>query len=214
MGFFKKKLTRTLAIRPALLGANLRAHIKAQAAAEATEGGMGDAGMVITVLRIPDEGIVMGAIDHLTGDVRAVVTFDAICFKPLRNEVLDGVVSDCNNYGIFVEVGPFSVLVHKHFIPGDLKFRAEDLSYVSDEGGPPVKVGSSLRLRVTAVNPLDRNVGCLGTIDEPFLGGAARRRAARSGRERRARSPTPRRAGGAARILTPRPPFPQSPVIA
>ena len=169
MGFFRKRMTKTLLIHPQYLGAGLKAHVKAQASKDATGEGVTEVGYVVTTLRIPDKGVVSGTIDHLTGSVRFDVTFDAICFKPLRNEVLDAVVQQCTGQGLFAEAGPFSVFVHN---VGDLEFRADEMAWVSAETGLAIKAGAAVRLKIMGVNTAlgARQIGSIGTINEPFLG--------------------------------------------
>jgi DNA-directed RNA polymerase II subunit RPB7 len=169
MGFFRRRLQRTVSVHPQHLGAGLLAHVKAQAAREATAEGVGEAGYIVTTLNIPDEFVVSGAIDHLTGAVRFAVTFDAVCFKPLRNEVLDAVVQQCTGQGLFAEAGPFSVFVHN---VGDLEFRADEMAWVSAETGLAIKAGAAVRLKIMGVNTAlgARQIGSIGTINEPFLG--------------------------------------------
>lgn len=171
MGFFRKRMTKTLLVHPQYLGAGLKAHVKNQASREAANEGVTDVGYVVTTLRIPDEGVVSGTIDHLTGSVRFDVTFDAICFKPLRNEVLDAVVQQCTSQGIFAEAGPFSVFVHSLHV-GDLEFRPEDLSWASSETGVAVRAGAAVRVKIMGVNTAigARQIAGIGTINEPFLG--------------------------------------------
>jgi hypothetical protein len=53
-----------------------------------------NAGYIITVLHIADENISKGRIDHLTGAVRYEISFDALLFRPFKNEVMDALVTE------------------------------------------------------------------------------------------------------------------------
>lgn len=169
MGFFRKRLERTVLVHPRELGPGLTERVKAQAAAEASASAVTAFGHVVTTMRIPDDFVVSGPIDHLTGAVRFSVTLDAICFKPLKHEVLDAVVQTCSSQGFWAEAGPFVVMVHAMHM-GDLEFRAEDMAWVSPDSGLAVKAASAVRLKIMGVNPAARQISGIGTINEPFLG--------------------------------------------
>ena len=54
-----------------------------------------------------------GKILDTSGDVVFKVKFSALVFKPYRGEILDGVVSDVNSEGIFIECGPLRSYISK-----------------------------------------------------------------------------------------------------
>ena len=129
-----------------------------------------DAGYVIHILNFPDTGLAKGPIDNLTGRVRFDVTYDALCFKPFRNEVLDTLALQCTSQGFFAEAGPFTLFVSRIHIPGEFEFRPEDTSWASSESGAVLRAGSAVRLRIMGVNPVSRSIAGIGTINEPHLG--------------------------------------------
>lgn len=49
-----------------------------------------------------------------TGQAQFKVEYNAIVFKPFKNEVVDGVVNNVSKMGIFLDVGPLSVFVSSH----------------------------------------------------------------------------------------------------
>jgi DNA-directed RNA polymerase II subunit RPB7 len=170
MGFFKRHFTRHVLVEPKHLGPELNAHVKAQATQEATGANAGESGFVVSVLRIPDENIGEGIIDDLTGRVRFNVGFDAVCFKPFRNEVMDTVVLQCTSQGFFSEAGPFTLFVSRIHIPGDMEFRAEDSSWTAKDSELVLKAGSIVRLRIMGVNAVLGSIAGIGTINEGYLG--------------------------------------------
>jgi DNA-directed RNA polymerase II subunit RPB7 len=170
MGFFRRRMTRQVMVHPQHLGANLKAHVRAQCSAEAAAEGVSDAGFVVAVLRIPDEHMRNGPIDHFTGAVRFDVTYDAICFRPMRNEVMDALVQTCTAMGFYAEAGPFTLFVSRIHLPADMEFRPEDTAWVSADAGPPIRAGAVVRVRVMGVNPVSRSIAGIGTINAPFLG--------------------------------------------
>jgi len=170
MGFFRKQMTRSLWVHPQYLGPSVRSHIRLQCKSETAAEGITDSGFIIHVLTIPDQDIVSGKIDHLTGRTQFTVTFDAICFKPFKNEVMDTVVVTCTPQGVFAEAGPFTLLVHRLHIPAEFEFRAEDATWFSADSNITITPGSSLRLRVMGVTNVKRTIAGVGTINEAFLG--------------------------------------------
>ena len=170
MGFFKKTLTRVINVHPQHLGPHARQQVRRQCKEETAADGITDFGFVIHVLAIPDQSIVSGKIDHLTGRTQYTVTFDAICFKPFKNEVMDTVVVTCTSQGFFAEVGPFQLFVSKIHIPADFEFRAEDATWHSAEAGISIAPSSAVRLRIMGVNSVKRSIAGIGTINEAFLG--------------------------------------------
>lgn len=80
-------------------------------------------GWVISVLKIIKQG---DGVVNDEGDVVFLVEFAALMFKPILNEVLDGVVTQCVNHGLKVNVGPFLVFIDHLNMPANLEFSEED----------------------------------------------------------------------------------------
>lgn len=170
MVFFRKRLKRVIQVHPQYLGPNLKNHIKEQCRLEVQgERLVSGLGFIIMVLSIDDNQIGKGLIDHLTGRTRYEVEYDAIVFRPFKNEVLDTTVKVCTSQGIFAEAGPQDIFVARHYIPGHFEFRAEDASYFSPETGMVIKGTTDMRVKILGANATGQ-VAAIGTIDEPFLG--------------------------------------------
>lgn len=93
MVFFQQTLTRTVVMHPQFLGRDLKNEIFKRLKAEVEGMSVGESGYLIAVVTVHDEGTSKGLIDHLTGFVKYRVSFDAVMFRPFRNEVMDLVVS-------------------------------------------------------------------------------------------------------------------------
>ncbi len=170
MVFFRKRMRRVIQVHPQHLGPGLKAHIKEQCTAEVTgERLVSGVGFVILVLAIDEANIGRGLVDHLTGKTRYEVEYDAIVFRPFKNEVLDAVVKVCTSQGIFAQAGPQDVFVARHYIPPDFDFRPEDAAYVSTDTGAVIRADANLRVKVLGANATGQ-VAAIGTINEPFLG--------------------------------------------
>lgn len=166
-------MTRAILVHPQHLGRDLKTHIKKQVVSEVEGEAVKDIGYIITVLNIEDGNIGKGIIDHLTGKVRYEIAFDAIVFRPFRNEVMDAVCTVCTSQGIFADAGPFSLFVSRVHIPADMEFRPEDSSWTSTESGIAIKANSNLRLKIMGTNAVSGAFSGIGTINEPFLGALA-----------------------------------------
>jgi DNA-directed RNA polymerase II subunit RPB7 len=94
MVFLKKQMKRVLMVHPQYLGPMLRQTIRDQLVAEVQGISVESSGFIITVLQIADENISKGRIDHLSGSVRYEVSFDAVLFRPFKNEIMDAVVTE------------------------------------------------------------------------------------------------------------------------
>lgn len=173
MVFFKRRLTRTILVHPQHLGRTLKDHIKEQIQNEVLGEAVKDIGYVIMILAIDDSNVGKGLIDHMTGRVRYEVSFDAIVFRPFKNEVMDAVCSVCTSQGFFAEAGPFSLFVSRVHIPAEMTFRQEDSSWSSSETGLSIKGGGHVRLKIMGTTMVSRGISGIGTINEPYLGAVA-----------------------------------------
>ena len=150
MVFFRTTITRTVIMEPQHMDAKLRDHVQAQNRREVSGKFIDGVGTVILTLRIRDDAISRGQIESLTGRAHFVVTFDAICFQLLKNEVLDAVVTQVTHGNMILSVGPVVVVVDRHYMPADFDFvpSAEGDNYASRETGVAIRVGSAVRVRV------------------------------------------------------------------
>ena len=174
MVFFKKRLTRVVYVHPQHLGPRLREHIKARTQDDVQSAAMGTVsgvGFVVLVLQIKDDMISRGTIDHLTGLTRFEVSYDAIVFRPFRNEVLDATAKVCTAQGVFAEAGPLDLFISRHYIPQEYEFRAEEAAWASTDTSAVIRAGTELRVKVLGANATGA-VAAIGTINEPFLGPA------------------------------------------
>ena len=60
-----------------------------------------------------EEDISSGKVQDTTGEVIFKVKFKALVFKPFKGEILDGLVSEVNQDGIFIESGPLRSFISK-----------------------------------------------------------------------------------------------------
>lgn len=88
MVFFTRVLNRVIHVHPQHLGPQLERTVKEQLHKE-VEGLTVDAsGYVVSVLSVTLSDLQKGRIDHLTGFVRYNISYNALVFRPFKNEVL------------------------------------------------------------------------------------------------------------------------------
>ena len=136
-----------------------------------------DAGFIVTVLPrvggrpvVEDADIAKGRVDPMTGFVRYVVAYNALMFRPFKNEVLDAVVKSVSEVGFFAEAGPLSVLVSHAHIPDDMEFVPADGSYTSAETGVKIRADMPVRLKVIGATVLQSALWAIGSIKDDYLG--------------------------------------------
>ena len=118
--------------------------------------------------------MVAGVIEYDTGAVVFSVQYEALLFRPVKNEVVDAVVTDVTQMGFFAFVGPLRVFVSSHQFPPDLngteggEFTGS--AWVSGDGQIHLRDGCGVRVRIMGTVVEQGDVSCIGTIDQDFLG--------------------------------------------
>ena len=104
------------------------------------------------------------------------VEFDALTFYPQLQEIVQGEIVDITDFGAFVRIGPTDALLHLSQIMDDyLKSDVKSGTIIANQSGKTLKVGSTLRARITAVSlGKAASMGKIGiTCRQPFLGEAS-----------------------------------------
>lgn len=101
------------------------------------------------------------------------VEFNALTFYPKLQEIIRGEIVDITDFGAFVRIGPADALLHLSQVMDDyLKSDVKSGMIVANQSGKTLKVGSTLRARITAVSlGKGSTMGKIGiTCRQPFLG--------------------------------------------
>jgi len=115
----------------------------------------------------------MGKIIAGNGGTFHRVRFDALTFFPQLQEVVHGELVDITDFGAFVRIGPADALLHLSQIMDDyLKSDVASGVILANQSGRTLKVGSTIRTRITAVSlGKAATMGKIGiTCRQPFLG--------------------------------------------
>jgi len=130
-----------------------------------------DLGYIIMILGAEVEP--MGKIIAGDGATFHRVTFDALTFYPKLQEIIYGELVDITDFGAFVRIGPTDALLHLSQVMDDyLKSNISSGVILANQSGRTLKIGSSIRARITAVSlGKASTMGKIGiTCRQPFLG--------------------------------------------
>jgi DNA-directed RNA polymerase subunit E' len=130
-----------------------------------------DLGYIIIILDAKVEE--MGKMVAGDGGTFHKVEFDALTFYPKLQEIVHGEIVDITDFGAFVRIGPTDALLHLSQVMDDyLKSDVKSGMILANQSGRTLKVGSTLRSRITAVSlGKAATMGKIGiTCRQPFLG--------------------------------------------
>ena len=123
------------------------------------------------------EAIGRGRISHGDGAIYQKVKFDAVVFCMEDYEVVEGAVSEINEFGAFIRIGPMEALLHKSQIMEDMVDVNVGAGIIEGRsGGKRLAVGSHVRARIVSLSPdtTDPRRSKIGlTCKQPGLGSQA-----------------------------------------
>ncbi len=166
------KLRDTVRVPPSRLGEDIEAVINSLLW-EQFEGRLDrEYGMIIGIESIEEIG--EGRIIEGDGAVYFDVVFNAICFKPIHQEVIEGEVIEIVEFGAFVSIGPFDALLHMSQITDDfMVFDEKNKRMVGRETKKVLQEGDLVRARIVSLSLKEREpekskIGL--TMRQPWLG--------------------------------------------
>ena len=130
-----------------------------------------DLGYIIMIMDASVEP--MGKMIAGDGGTYHKVEFDALTFYPKLQEIVQGELVDITDFGAFVRIGPTDALLHLSQVMDDyLKSDVQSGIILANQSGRTLKVGSTIRARITAVSlGKAASMGKIGiTCRQPFLG--------------------------------------------
>ena len=164
-------LVDVVRIPPNLFGVNLK-----NAAIEILKGKYesminNELGYIVMILTAKVEP--MGKMIPGDGGTFHKVEFNALTFYPMLQEIVNGELVDITDFGAFVRIGPTDALLHLSQVMDDyLKSDVASGMIIANQSGKTLKVGSTIRTRITAVSlGKAATMGKIGiTCRQPFLG--------------------------------------------
>ncbi len=130
-----------------------------------------DLGYIIMILDAKVEE--MGKMIPGNGGTFHKVEFDALTFYPKLQEIVQGEIVDITDFGAFVRIGPTDALLHLSQVMDEyLKSDVKSGMIIANESGKTLRVGSTIRSRITAVSlGKAATMGKIGiTCRQPYLG--------------------------------------------
>lgn len=165
----KEKVVR---IPPEMLGEDLDEVVNRST--RATFEGSMESGNSYTILITNVEQVGPGRIVHGDGAVYQNVKYDALMFRPLLQEVIEGTVVEVLKFGAFVRFGHLDGLLHVSQIMDDhIDIDQDNGRLIGKDTKRDLKVGDSVRARIVALsinerNPRESKIGL--TMMQPGLG--------------------------------------------
>ena len=133
---------------------------------------LGTDGFVVMIHHVDDNAIGKGQIEQDTGSVKYRIKFRALVFRPFRNEVLDAIVFQATDFGVFARAGPLEIFITRKLMPEELRdgFDTVKECYIDHTENTEVKSGTRLRVKILGVKyQLDRIEGTATMLGD-FLG--------------------------------------------
>lgn len=130
-----------------------------------------DIGYVIAVVNIDSIG--MGKIIPREEGIFTPCVFNILVFRPEMQEVIEGQVVECVDFGIFVRIGPTDGLCHVSQVTDDYINYNQKMGYLEGkETGRILQVDDLVRARIVAISTATRSkAGKLGLMmRRPYLG--------------------------------------------
>ena len=108
-------------------------------------------GVIVAVLGVDEVG--EGRILAGDGAVYYDVSFNAIVFNPVMQEIVEGEVVEIVKFGAFVGIGPFDGLLHVSQITNEyISHDEKNARLVSKESNKSLSEGDKVRARIIAVS--------------------------------------------------------------
>jgi DNA-directed RNA polymerase subunit E' len=131
-----------------------------------------DIGAIVAIIDIisVEEGRILPG----DGGVYYETTFDALVFRPVMQEIIEGDVVEIVNFGAFISMGPMDGLLHISQITDDyISYDEKNLRFVGKEKGKSLSEGDRVRARIVTISinerdPRESKIGL--TMRQPALG--------------------------------------------
>ncbi|MDT7888028.1 MAG: DNA-directed RNA polymerase [Desulfurococcales archaeon] len=111
-----------------------------------------DLGIVILVydVNVSDTGFILPG----DGSIYLEARFKLLSYVPIAHEVVEGVVKDVRNIGLFVNIGPLDAFVHISQVmdSDDIEYNDALKAIVGDKNRKHVTVGDKVRGRITNIS--------------------------------------------------------------
>jgi DNA-directed RNA polymerase subunit E' len=130
-----------------------------------------DLGIIILVydVNVSEMGIILPG----DGGIYHEARFKMLCYVPVLHEIVEGVVRDARNIGLFVNIGPLDAFVHISQVmdADDIEYNEAFRAIVGDKNRKQVGVGDKVRGRITNISHQAAGLPRIAmTMRQPSLG--------------------------------------------
>lgn len=154
-------------MHPSTFGPDLHDKVKEKLRDEVEGTVDGQYGFIITITSI--DPIPLGQIDE-NGFAKFALSYKAIVFRPVVNEVIDAVVTKVDKMGLFCNAGPLNIFVHNDQMPSDMCYDQQAGAFVCRDEGIEIKERTEIRLRIKGFRFDVDKIFAVGTIKGDYLG--------------------------------------------
>ncbi|KAL7034882.1 hypothetical protein ACKWTF_008153 [Chironomus riparius] len=170
--FYHMSLAHQVLIHPCYFGPDLKEVIQKKVYSEVEGSCQGYIGYIICITAIThiSSGLIMAGGEGMTS---FPVKYNAIVFRPFKNEVFEGIVKQVTKVGIFLDIGPLTCFVSHNSLPDRMEFcpKHDPVCYKSKEENCEIlAVDIDVRVKIVGLRTDINGMFAIGTLLDDFLG--------------------------------------------
>ena len=165
--YYVMEVETSVRVPPHLFQADLKKAI-ADAITEEYAGKIEEDGVIVGVISIDEIG--EGKILPEDGAIYYLTKFKLLKWIPMMHEVVEGVVKEITDFGVFVNIGPMDGLVHISQVMDDYVSVSKSGSLQGRQTKKTLKVGDQVRARIIAISLKSQTAKIGLTMRQPGLG--------------------------------------------
>ncbi|BAM38741.1 DNA-directed RNA polymerase II [Theileria orientalis strain Shintoku] len=166
--YFVVEQWKLINLKPSQLGPNYQQNIEEMLRDQVEGHCTAKYGYVVCVIRIVHND--MGRVQDGTAMIVVNVKYQAIVFKPFKDEVLDAIVTDVNKLGFFAQAGPLKAFVSRNSIHPNFVYDNDGAYPCYTDGTINIRAQSEVRMRLQGIKYDNANMFAIATINADHLG--------------------------------------------
>ncbi|RKP19484.1 putative polymerase, partial [Rozella allomycis CSF55] len=170
--FAHKDLEHEVSLPPKFFGPGLKQILTRSLYMEVEGKFHGQTGYIISVVNI--DNISRGVIEDTFGAAKFLIKYKAIVFRPFKNQVLDGKISEVNSVmdSHVSDCGPLRVFISNHGFPDEFTFEPNSNPpyYISEDQTMKLIKDEQVRVKIVNLSVQASEMIALGSIKEDYLG--------------------------------------------
>jgi DNA-directed RNA polymerase II subunit RPB7 len=95
-------------------------------------------GFLIKIMRVHSDKIEYGSINDINGEINYKIYYDAVVFKPIKNDKIEVLVSECNDFGIWgicallPDNPKIEIIIPKNYISNNFNYNEDENIWYSN----------------------------------------------------------------------------------